>query len=805
MIKQQSNKRNYQEIAKAFKDDLTQRMQMYSTKRNFTYLDAKSFTKHHTKEDKVWIEIINFIEKPIRNQFYIYCNHYYSTGEKLPVKMFKHDLSKLDEYYKKIDEAKAKDEPFIFNKNTYFKYVMYVTLKLKGAYKSEYDEPHYFDVKDKSQSKNGLQHNREYNPACYVPSVMRGELPYNIIEYDIERAHPNFIAKKYDLYYTKDIYAIVSKRDFATALNAHKDSNVSYDKALSILQKVFGLDANKVLTKAKYNQKGALFKELCEMEAHYINEFLKANRSPENAFNYVRLHDGIIMLSNTKIERSQFDDINFKLKPCTKPEVIKSVVSFYDIGCKNEVVTSVTSYRDFLQSEQFIRVWSNDDKVEVIKNENNIVEFYNHSTEIVKFLENHIAEYDYKKEVTEQIAKDRNVIFNSLLLLPNMSLKYHKDEMQSFGLLFKNGFYKIAKDNPAPQLDKFSGFFAPHKTQKHEFNYLTEKSIFEMFMERVATGKKSNFNESDVSNINAFKSMIGYMAHNYKNEVLSPAIILSDHDANGTNRNGGRGKSLITKALEHVQKSLFKGAGSEFNPSYQFNWDDLEKSHNIYIVDDVAYNFKYDDLYTNILGGISAHKKGKKAETIDFKDSPKFIITTNWVVLYDENDTSTHRRFIEYKLTDYYNKTNTPAKEFNGVFFASWNQSEWNRFYSYIFNCVHYYLNYGIQKIDYNKTDDNMKAYFQNDVMFSEFERIFNIISRNDEFSVTDFLKEYQDKDNPLKYDKLFHKFNIKNLIDVWIKHNNIDFVYNQRLRKWINQDVKFNQNSTHELEEIIL
>jgi hypothetical protein len=778
--------KHYSELINRFKTDFTKRMQEHSRKRDFGYQDAKGFKKHHTNEDSIWINLIDFIEKPIRNQYYIYCIHYYNTGQKLPEKMFSHDLDKLQEYYNKIDQAKSKDEPFIFNPNIYYKYVIYMTLKMSGFYKNEYDQ--FFDVKDKSNEAGG--HAREYNPACYVPSVLRGELPIQIKEYDISRAHPNFIAEKYGLQLPDDVYKVVTKKEFATAINSHSQTKVKFEDCIKTLKKVFGSEADKVLTLDKYNQKGALFRELCEMEADYINQFIKANTSPENAFQFVRLHDGVLMPKDTEIKTTDFGKITFKEKECVKPPKIKNVVSFYNVS-GNEIQTSVTSYRDFLQSENFIRVYSNDDKIEVIKNENNIVDFYNHSTEIIKYLENHICEYELKNKLTEQITKDRPIIQNSLLLLPNLKLKYYKDSPESFGLLFKNGFFKITKDNPQPTLEPVKDFFAPHKTHEHTFTPLSDKtSIFELFIQRISTGKKEDFSKEDLSIFQAFCSMIGYMCHNYKSQVLSPAVILSDHDANGVNRNGGRGKSLITKGLEYVQKSLFKGAGSEFNPSYQFNWDDLDRSHNVYIVDDVGYNFKYDDLYTNILGGISAHRKGKKAETITFEESPKFIITTNWVVLYDENNTSTNRRFFEYKLTDYYNKDRTPADEFKGVFFASWDADEWNRFYTFIFECVYAYLNNSIQKIAYDKDQDNFKSYFQNDVMFSEFQRIFTEIEKSGkaDFNVSDFLNIYNHYENPLKNEKLFHKNNVKKLIDLWIKqeklYSKID--YSSMARKWI-------------------
>lgn len=120
--------------------------------------------------------------------------------------------------------------------------------------------------------------------------------------------------------------------------------------------------------------------------------------------------------------------------------------------------------------------------------------------------------------------------------------------------------------------------------------------------------------------------------------------------------------------------------------------------------------------------------KGKQAFQIEFEESPKFLITTNWLVRYDENDASTNARFVEYKIKPYYNQTNTPVDEFGKLFFDDWDSVEWNKFYSYIFRCVHLFLNRGLIKIKYDKTLDNFNASFGNDVTRDEMARIIDEI-----------------------------------------------------------------------------
>jgi hypothetical protein len=115
-------------------------------------------------------------------------------------------------------------------------------------------------------------------------------------------------------------------------------------------------------------------------------------------------------------------------------------------------------------------------------------------------------------------------------------------------------------------------------------------------------------------------------------------------------------------------------------------------------------------------------KKGKQAVSIDFYNSPKFVVTSNWLLRYNKNDDSTNRRFKEFKIKHYYNINHTPSDEFGKRFFEDWDSKEWNKFYSFVFRCVNYYLLNGLEFIQYDKTDDNYRAEFNDDVKLSEME-----------------------------------------------------------------------------------
>jgi hypothetical protein len=82
-------------------------------------------------------------------------------------------------------------------------------------------------------------------------------------------------------------------------------------------------------------------------------------------------------------------------------------------------------------------------------------------------------------------------------------------------------------------------------------------------------------------------------------------------------------------------------------------------------------------------------------------------------------------------------------------------------------------------------------AYFNNDSMLDEFERIVNILFEDEtSFGVNDFLRLYEAYDNPLKFEKMFHSKNVKKLMNVWLARESqnsreVDWSYNLTSKKW--------------------
>lgn len=756
--------------------------QTKSKKFSFTFEDAVKYSECGCERTRTIIKAVIFLQRnPLKeNDYFKFVNAYAENQIKLSDKYFRHDLEKLNNYYRKVDEQQGFNP---FSKANYESYVLFMFLKLYGNYKIEDDELFNVQFKD----------DREYNPLTKIPSVLRGSLPFDVKEYDIKRAFPTFIDIELNSEYRHNVYELLSKSEYSMYLNSNNESKVTIDEARKGLSTIYKKRVNEVLTDERYNEKGRLFKDLTSYEKKYIDMFISEN----NLTNYVRLHDGIFVLKNVECKSLVFDTVEFSIKESIKPKTENNTVSFYDWDDKGQVVTTPSMYSDFLSQENFIRIKSKDDKIQLLQNTNNVVDFFNHKTSMVTFLDKEINE-TCKDAVRDKIARDNNKdLAQSYTLLKEVSLEYYKDSKDRFGLPFKNGFFYF--DNiddfeiKSKPYDEVKGFFTPHQIQGREFNYTSEIGNFEKLIFRVATGEKyiDVTNEQHVINLDAFTSMIGYLVHNYKPHDESPCIVLTDEGADDETRNGRRCKTIVVKGLEEVTKVMMKG-GDEFNPKYDFCYNDLDKSYNIFVVDDAPAGFDYNALYTPITGGINAQKKGGKAEMIEREDSPKFMVTTNFLFRCDERNASTVARFYEYKFKPYYSIERTPRCEFNQTLFEDWDAIEWNKFYSFIFRCVNHYMKNGLHRIPYDKTEDNFNAEFGSDVRLSEMERIITILSHTrTEFNVSDFLTQYHDLHNPLRFEKLFTTHNTRRLIDLFFtKHPEYGFVYG-RGRKWVKERIE--------------
>ena len=479
-----------------------------------------------------------------------------------------------------------------------------------------------------------------------------------------------------------------------------------------------------------------------------------------------------------------------------KHNVKNKTKTFYTIK-EGKPVIEASPLAAFLKKQNFMRISEEgNDAVTIIHNSRKILKPFNYRTNTISYLKKHIKHPEKRVEIENMLVSQRNVIESSWKLFDGESYNLHKDTHQAIYIPFKNGVCRLTKDD-TQMIDYSSneiGFFIGTESQKHNFDIagLQNRGIgdFERFLIYAIIGRETNeLTEDELKKAVALNSMIGYLICNYKNPAFSPAIILSDEDADDVARKGGRGKSLITEAIRKIRGALFRD-GAKFETGYRHVYADLELFHDLYILDDVLPGFNYNALYTDITGDIRAEKKGTHPVTIRFEDAPKFVVTTNYAVRHDENADSTNRRFIEMKLSYFWNIENTPEKYFGCRFFEDWDKQEWQLFFEYLVACAKQFLTTGLIPIEYEKNNDNYNAYFSNEIVLEEFERIFEAMKERERFKVSDFLVEYKLK-SLFKHDKFFHRFNTRKMVDAYVQKHEIDVSYEIKTREWIFEEDK--------------
>ena len=791
-----------QEKLLGFTSDVKKINEVKSTK--FTIDDAIRIGEETaTEEELLFINLYRFLKSnPLKNNQYYNYIVAYEKGYKLNENLFAYDLKRLHKEYAKIDKAKEYAEKNFksylskYSVRKFEDYVVFMMLKLEGFYRPEYDS--YFSVKKEKMLS------REYNPLTNIPSILRAELPIEVMEFDISRAFPSFIDKQLGIKARKeDVYSLIDKETFNTLLNTHKGSKgANISDVRKQLKPIYKDRVNDVITEERFNTKGKLFKEFEILETEYINKFVNHNLE-EAHIKFVRLHDGIFIKANTDTEEFvlDFEGIQFKIKECIKEQPTKEIQKpFYDFNSKGEVVTRPTAYADLFEAHNMLRITDEDnDEIVIFKDTNNVVKSYNWKTETVSFLINQITHHRVQ-EIKDKIAKDiSGNIRQGYLLMQPRELKYYKDTADCFGLPFKNGFIYVDSEGNIKRKNysDVEGFFHPNKRlQNFDFEYTDEVGEFERFISLAFTKKdvlKDYLEDEDKLVLHRVNTMIGYLSNSYKNPADSVAVILTDLGANGDDRRGGRGKSLIQKALYEVTNYEY-GDGGLLKMDYNHTFGQVKPYIDLVIVEDAKKNFNWHSFYNLINSDWSVNSKGKEVKTIPFKLAPKLLFNTNYIFGFNSADTSTRRRFAEYKLTDFFNERCSPKTYFSKVdgkevnFFDDWNVQEWNRFYSYIFRCLKSYMKDGILRIQYDKTEDHFRIKFgyKGEPKYDEFKRIWDEVvylnKARGYFTTTDFLKVY--RQGSYVYEKWFTDVKTKQYIEPWIKYHNIKGVYKNSRRQ---------------------
>lgn len=193
---------------------------------------------------------------------------------------------------------------------------------------------------------------------------------------------------------------------------------------------------------------------------------------------------------------------------------------------------------------------------------------------------------------------------------------------------------------------------------------------------------------------------IGYNLHRYKCPSRAWALYAMDNKIGDDDEcNGRSGKSFLFNTFSQFMRSV-KLSGR--NPKLMDNphvFDQVNQFTDFILVDDCSKYLNVSLFYDLVSGGMTVNPKNNRSFYIDFKDSPKFGFTTNYVP--SEFDPSTNARLLFMVFSDYYHEktmlndyleSRSIRDDFNKNLMTDYNETEWNNDINFFAQCLVFYL-----------------------------------------------------------------------------------------------------------------
>ena len=352
---------------------------------------------------------------------------------------------------------------------------------------------------------------------------------------------------------------------------------------------------------------------------------------------------------------------------------------------------------------------------------------------IVKEIKEHVLRNeirDYTKQINKKSvwAKflERDYVVKKLFESFNTIEMNRNTGNETTGYLyFQNVILKVTSDKiDFIDYENFEGYVWEEEIIKRDF-VLIEKDdcVFRDFIMLIAS--------EDLERLKSIISIIGYLIHSFKNPSCAKAIILMDSeiDVEFNEANGGTGKSLIGKAVGQIVPNLFID-GKTMKSQDKFRLSALNGHHRIIFYDDVKKDFDFESLYPQITGDLNFEKKYKNAIVIPSTETPKILITSNYVVKGGGGNAE-KRRKVEYEVSTYFKNVLTPKEEFGHQLFDDWDEEEWTKFDNFMVSTLQFYLKKGLIEpksinIDFNRLK------IETSIDFIDF--MDNLISKPEEY-----------------------------------------------------------------------
>lgn len=376
---------------------------------------------------------------------------------------------------------------------------------------------------------------------------------------------------------------------------------------------------------------------------------------------------------------------------------------------------------DLINQFGYWKRYKGDNSIQNVLVKNNIIEEVSIAN-IKDTIHNHIKsatdiDTDHKSVNFRSLANQQMEVFlrnsNSFFCdvklhhLPNYEKPILKDTVNEAFFAFQNCIIKVTKKGVSKlefsELEDTCIWKDHLIKRKCDIKDVNKVSIYSRFINNVCNGEKDR--------INAFRSAIGYLLHNYSKPTSVKAIIAYDEQiADKNTPSGGSGKGVFNLALKELRNAAIID-GKKVNDKNQFAFQLVNERSQIISFDDVKPDFDFHQLNSNLTTGWQIEHKNKPSFRFEQSENPKTYITSNTILKAD--GTTFERRAFVIEFSSYYSELFRQGKDpiidiHGGMFFSDdWDKKEWNSFYSFMFDCVSYYLENGLQNYELRSVNKN--------------------------------------------------------------------------------------------------
>ncbi|TWP23569.1 hypothetical protein ETU10_07550 [Apibacter muscae] len=308
-------------------------------------------------------------------------------------------------------------------------------------------------------------------------------------------------------------------------------------------------------------------------------------------------------------------------------------------------------------------------------------------------VKDHLLSLD-RQEVLEVFLNKDHLSKTTIESLEGISIDFIYGDKNTAILFYKNGVLKInANELTLISYMEYKGYVWEDQIIPRDFILPETKDIdkdceFGKFCKNISGNKQER--------LFSLKTILGYLLHSYKDPSFTKAIILIDEiiDLESNASEGGTGKSLLAKSINQLIPVLEKN-GKLLKSNDKFFFADVEPHHKVIVFDDVKQDFSFESLYSMITGDMPIEKKYKNPVVMNFKEVPKVLITSNYLVR-GTGGNSEARRKIVFEVNSHYRENPNIREESGHRFFDDWNEEQWMKFDYFMIDCVQLFLNNGI-------------------------------------------------------------------------------------------------------------